>query len=171
MLDSTFFEANAIYCDTLKYFDFIDSIRHIGESSFRKVPLEMTLYNLPKNLYYIDSRAFNASFKSAVPIVINLPASVRVINWFSIANNTNIPSSGNVINIGSAEEKSELDLNRAYDPGQASGYQLIFSDRITEINFYTDLYTNPEDTFIYRGVERTLREGLDAKGSALQIIN
>lgn len=172
-----FYVNSSLACKTLKYFDFIDSIRYIGSNAFRTVPLEMKVYNLPKNLYYIEDRVFNAAFKSAVPIVINIPSSVRVMNWFAFANNGSIPATGNIINIGSAESKSELDLSRASDNGN-DGYKLISSERFTEINFYTDLYNSGEDTFQYgnRG-EKTLTEALDKAATsygyspALQIIH
>ena len=127
-----FYVNSSLACKTLKYFDFIDSIRYIGSNAFRTVPLEMKVYNLPKNLYYIEDRVFNAAFKSAVPIVINIPSSVRVMNWFAFANNGSIPATGNIINIGSAESKSELDLSRASDNGN-DGYKLISSERFTVI--------------------------------------
>ena len=168
--------ASAVTCLTLKFFEFIDSIRIIGNHAFRDVPLEMPVIQLPAKLYKLEERAFLRAFKSAVPITIIIGSELKAMNQLAIANFYNIPQSGNTIIIGSAENKSKFDLenNSSFEN---AGYICIQSDRITTINFYTDLYTSANDLVLYpaTGQYFSLIQCLDGSGAtngkALQIIN
>lgn len=88
------------------------------------------------------------------------------MNQLAIANFYNIPQSGNTIIIGSAENKSKFDLenNSSFEN---AGYICIQSDRITTINFYTDLYTSANDLVLYpaTGQYFSLIQCLDGSGA------
>lgn len=164
-------QTNAKKCLTLIYFDFIDSIRQIGASAFRQIPLSsMTNIVLPAKLHTVMERAFLQAFKTLIPITITIGSEVQVIDFYAFANNYSIPASQNTIIIGSETNKSKLDLSMAFS-NDNDGYKRIFSTAFTTINFYTDLYTSINDTITWKTVERTLTECLDAYGTALQIIS
>ena len=105
---------NAPACLTLKFFEFIDSIRTIGTNAFRAIPLNMSTIYLPANLYKLEAKAFLQSFKNDVPITIIVGSELKSMGWITFANSYNIPVGSTVI-IGSAENKSKFDLNARFN--------------------------------------------------------
>lgn len=165
-------DKTSVSCTTLKYFDFVDSIRVIGQGAFRGIPLEMSTCILPEHLYLLDARAFLGAFKSATPITIIIGSELKVMNYYAIANNYNIPSAQNKIIIGSAEKKSQLDLNKTTFTTESNGYRRIYSTYYT-VEFYTDLYHDITDQIYFLNNPYSIAQCLDSQngGSGLQLIS
>lgn len=166
IFDYTFCEGDTLAstkCLTLQYFEFIDSIRIIGRSAFRQIPLKMTNVVLPKELYAIEKRAFLSAFSSSTPITISIGPKVTMMSYLAFGNNDSIPA-GSSIMIGNQEEKSNLDLNNnsAYE---AVGYQRIYAPNFSRIEFYTSKYSSIYDRITYNGSQWSILECLD--GDAL----
>ena len=139
-------DSSAITCKTLKQFEFVDSIRMIGASAFRDVPLEPinNVYELPSNLYSLGTRCFLNAFFSKSAVTIKISSSVIVMDYFSFANHDYLPNTGNTIIIGSANDKSNLDLSKAYYNSTNAQKRIQFAG-FTSITFYSNIYRDRND--------------------------
>lgn len=140
-------DSNAVTCETLKQFEFVDSIRMIGASAFRNVPLEPinNVYELPSNLYSLGTRCFLNAFHSKSTVTIKISSSVIVMDYFSFANHDGLPQTGgNSIIIGTANNKSNLDLSKAYYNSTNAQKRIQFGG-FTSIVFYSNIYRDRND--------------------------
>jgi hypothetical protein len=96
--NSCFGNESGKYAENLKFFEFVDSIRFIGNYAFRSVKLNSERYNLPKSTYYIGRQAFNEAFYSPdKPVTINIGANVKYMGFYAFANSTKIASGSTII--------------------------------------------------------------------------
>lgn len=148
--------ANGQTCSTLKYFEFIDSIRKIGKWAFRDVLLEMSTCFLPKHLYHLGAYAFTNAFKSSEPFNLYIGSELEIMDTRAIANIESIPSSGNVMFIGAEGEPSQLNFEKSVEPDDS---RFIYTPYNTfTINFYSNNYTSG-DSVVYNpvtGLSKTL---------------
>lgn len=137
-------ESNGEKCSTLKYFEFIDSIRKIGKWAFRDVLLEMSTCILPKHLYHLGAYAFTNAFSSSIPFTLYIGSELEIMDTRAIANIENIPSSGNTLQIGAEGEPSKLNFEKSTEPDDS---RFIYTPYNTfTISFYSNIYTSGDDT-------------------------
>lgn len=169
-------------CNSLKYFEFIDSIRYIAPEAFRLVPLQN--YNISSsNLKHIGYFAFNQAFQSSQPITIFISGSVKYLDTFAIANNDNIADKSNII-IGSPDNLSKLDLGEEPNPGTVNDDTLKAQrirqngdgSKITALEFYSELYDKDnfdvERTPVYLGLAQyTIKDCIGIGASQVLLYN
>ena len=125
---------------------------------------------MPKLLHEIGGRAFLGAFKVKKPITIIIGSELEILNPLSFGNHyNNIPKTGNTIIIGSAEERSYLDLSKCPDQGNVSNEPMRIKDsRFTTIEFYSGIYTSPDQEVYYLNNKYyTVRGCLDFAETAL----
>ena len=128
---------------SLKYFQFTDGLRVIGESAFMYAPLEPdpgiseASYRFSPNIVRVDSLGFNQAFKYNSAVTFYIPASIRRLD--DLAFSSSKVGNGSTIVIGNSSEMSLLDFSLSQNYSQ--GYP-IYHDRgkITLIDFYSQNY-------------------------------
>ena len=129
---------------SLKYFQFTDGLRVIGDYAFQFVPLENdrsvneASFTFSPNIVRVGRYAFNQAFNYNGIATIYIPSSIKRLDGFAFS--ISHVGNGSSIVIGSRDDMSKLDFALSENASATSTPIYHDSGRIVLIEFYSENY-------------------------------